>query len=571
MLTTVVLALLMPSMAVAQQADVTLVLDRPIVALGAKASVQLVVRNAAKVSGTPRFPRVNGYVLSSTGSSSAFSMARGSVSQSVTYEFELKALTIGDWDLGPAEVTIGGQTLLSNALQVKVVKAAARTGSGAASTPTPGSQHYARASVSDVRPYVGESLTWTLEVGSTSQIRKPGIGGLPDFGALSSEPGIEPQWETEMTIQDGRRVEVWRAGLPLFALEPGATQVAAAKVVLPEVVRGSGVFARVREVPLETSAISVNVRPLPAGKPGTYSGAVGQFRLRAALDSDTVATGDTVTLTLQLDGVGALRAPEVAVALPESVRIYDEDPDVQVALVGAEVHSRAIFRKSLVPLKPGRVRIPPVVFSYFDPERGQYADARSGPLSLTVTGDPVAEPAVARSEGIAHSKEQVEILASDILPLRTGDRILGDERVRFTSPLVLGLLLIPLFGLGSLAGLRARRRMAHTDRGQRAARVKEARSAAKRARQAGREGDWEAADGALRAWLSARLERPGGSLSPNDAASVLVDAGAPGGLATDLAALIGSIEEMRYGGGSAGDLAEDIGDWIDRAAAEWRS
>ena len=113
--------------------------------------------------------------------------------------------------------------------------------------------------------------------------------------------------------------------------------------------------------------------------------------------------------------------------------------------------------------------------------------------------------------------------------------------------------------------------MAHTDRGQRAARVKEARSAAKRARQAGREGDWEAADGALRAWLSARLERPGGSLSPNDAASVLVDAGAPGGLATDLAALIGSIEEMRYGGGSAGDLAEDIGDWIDRAAAEWRS
>ncbi len=570
LLATVLTALLLPSMASAQSAAVSLVVDRPIVALNGTANVQLVVQDAGKVAGSPKFPRVDGFMLTANGSSSAFSMTRGSVTQSVTYSYVLTARTIGDWELGPAEVSVNGKTLRSNTLQLKVIKSAPR-GSGQAAAPPPGSQHYARAQVSDNRPFVGESLTWTLEVGSSAQIRKPGIGALPDFGSLSSEPGIEPQWETEMTIQDGRRVEVWRAGLPVFALESGATKVAPAQVVLPEVVRGNGMFARVREVPLETGSIAVNVRPLPAGRPSNFSGAVGQFQLRASLDSTSVATGETVTLTLQLDGVGALRAPEVDVALPDSVKIYDEDPDVQVALVGDEVHSRAIFRKALVPLKPGRVRIPPIAFSYFDPAKGKYADARSRPLALTVTGDAVAAPALARSEGIAHGKEEVEILASDILPLRTGDRILGDTRRSITSPLVLSLLLLPLVSLGGLLGFHTRRRMAGTDRGQRAARTKEAKSAAKRARDAGRDGDWEEADSALRDWLSTRLDRPGEALSESDAASVLTNAGAPEDIAGGLAHLIRRVEETRYGGADAGVLAEDIAEWIVWATREWRS
>lgn len=559
--------LALPAGAAAQ--SVSIALDRPIVAVNGRASLQVVVDNAANVSGAPRFPASQGYSLTSAGQSSSFALERGSVSQSVTFQYQLVGKTVGDWEIGPVQVVVGGTKLTSNTLQLKVVKASA--GGSARTAPSPTTKHYARARISNDRPYVGESLTWTLEVGSSARIRKPGIPALPDFGGLSSEPGIEPEWQTEMTIEDGRRVEVWRAALPLFAVEPGTTKVAAAKVQLPEVVGGAGMLARIREVPLSTAEVPVQVRALPPGKPSTFSGAVGRFKLRATLDVAELATGETATLTVQLDGEGALRAPEITVALPDSVRAYDEEPDVQVALVGEEVHSRAIFRKALVPLEPGRVRIPPISFSYFDPTIRKYADARSRPLTLKVTGEAVAGPAVARSEGIANTKEAVEILASDILPLRTGDRILGDGRVRITSPLVLGLLLLPLLGFGSIAGLQARRRAAGTDRGQRAARQKEAKAAAKAARTAASSGDWEGGDAALRDWLTARLERPGASISPSDAERTLSDAGAPADLAAALAALIGRLEETRYGGVPAGSLADDLADWIARADKEWRA
>lgn len=568
LLVTLASFLLVPALAQAQ--TVTLVLDRPIVAVNGTGSLRVVVEQAANVGGSPRFPRTEGFSLTSAGQSSAFSLARGSVSQSVTFEYVVTGKTVGDWTVGPVEVNVGGAVLKSNTVDLKVVKASARGSSGSANV-APTSQHYARARVSNPTPFVGESLTWTLEVGSSSRIRKPGIGSLPDFGGLASEPGIEPEWETEMTIQGGRRVEVWRAGLPVFAVEPGATQVAAAQVSLPEVVGGSGMFARIREIPLSTDAVPVSVRALPAGKPSTFSGAVGRFRLAAGIDTSTLKTGETATLTVQLDGVGALRAPEVSVNLPDSVRVYDEDPDVQVALVGDEVHSRAIFRKALVPLQPGRVRIPPLTFSYFDPALEKYVDARSQALAITVTGEAVAGPALARSEGIANTKESVEILASDILPLRTGDRILGDTRAGLTNPFVLALLVLPLLGFGGVAGLQARRRASGTDRGRKAARTKEAKAAAKDAQSAANDGDWEAGDAALRAWLSARLERPGAALSPSDAARVLTEAGAPDALADQLAGLLERVEECRYGGLGAGDLATAISDWVVEASKEWRA
>ena len=176
-------------------------------------------------------------------------------------------------------------------------------------------------------------------------------------------------------------MEVFIAALPVFAVEPGNTSVGAAQVNLPEVVRGGFMGPTItRDVMLQAKAVPVRVRPLPAGKPADYSGAVGRFGLSTAVDTTTVRAGETVTMTLRLDGPGALRAPEVTLTLPESVRAYDEDPDVQVSLVDGQVHSRAVFRRALVPLEPGTRRFP-ATFTYLDPDSDTYRTAaarRSG-------------------------------------------------------------------------------------------------------------------------------------------------------------------------------------------------
>lgn len=556
----------LPGLAAAQ--TVTLVADRPVVALGGSATIEVVVEGGTGIAGNPTFPRSDGFTLAFAGQSSSFQMARGSVSQSVTFQYRLTGRTLGDWTVGPAEVNVGGQTLTTAALDLKVVKGGgASTGAGAAAPA--GAQHYARAEVSDATPYVGEAFTWILEVGSSGRVRQPSLPTLPDFGGLSSEPGIEPQWTSQRVMRDGRRLEVFVAALPVFAVEPGDATIGAAVVSLPEVMDGRGMFARVRELQLDAKAVPVAVRPLPPNRPPDFSGAVGRFALVGAVDSTTVEAGETITLTLRLDGQGALRAPEVALDLPDTVRVYDEDPETAVTLVDGAVHSRSLFRKALVPLEPGTLTLPPARFTYLDPETGTYQVARSKPLRIQVTGEAVAEPAVARSEGIASDKEAVEILASDILPLRTGERLLGRQGFRPTSPLILALLLGPLLGFGGAVSLTLRERTAGSARGQQAARTKEAKAAAKRAKEAGASGDLDAADAALRDWLSARLERSGASLSPTEAESTLTAAGAPADLAARLAGLLGRVEGVRYGGEPAGSLASDLAAWVADAHKEW--
>lgn len=560
------LTLLLPGVVEAQ--SVTLVCNRPIIALGGSATVEVVVEGGTNIAGNPSFPRSNGFDLAFAGQSSSFQMARGSVSQSVTFNYRVTGKTVGDWTIGPAEVSIGGTKISSAELELKVVKGSTKSSAGADAPPA-NVQHYARARVSNPTPYVGESLTWSLEVGSSGRVRQPSLA-LPEFGGLSSEPGIEPQWTNTRVMRDGRRLEMFTAALPVFALEPGGTQIGVAKVGLPEVMQGSGLFARVRELQLEAAAIPVTVRGHPPGKPADFGGAVGQFELFSGLDAKEVRTGETLTMTLRLEGPGALRAPELSVKVPESIRVYDEAPNVQVALVDGVVHSRAVFRKALVPLKPGVIEFLPVAFTFLNPETSKYERAVGGRLKVRVTGVAVAEPTVSRSEGMAASKEEVEILAADILPLRTGDRLLGRPSVRLGSPLVLLLLIIPLLSFGGVATWRARARAAGSDRGRHAARGKEARAAERRAATAGADGDLDAADSALRDWLSARMERSGASLSPGEAETALTDAGAPTELGARLAALLHRAEGVRYGGESAGNLAQDVADWVRDASKEWR-
>jgi len=559
-------SLLLPGFAQAQ--TVTLVCSRPIIALGGSATVEVIVEGGSKIAGNPRFPNSDGFNLAFAGQSSSFQMARGSVSQSVTFSYRVTGKTVGNWTLGPAEVSIGGKRASSSSLDLKVVKGSSKSSAGRDAPPA-NVQHYARARVSNAAPFVGESLTWSIEVGSSARVRQPSLA-LPDFGGLSSEPGIEPQWTNQRVMREGRRLEVYTAALPLFAVEPGATQIGIATVGLPEVMQGSGLFARVRERELKASALPVAVREHPPGKPADFSGAVGQFKLFSGLDAKEVRTGETLTMTLRLEGPGALRAPELTVTAPQNVRVYDEAPDVQVALVDGVVHSRAVFRKALVPLTPGVIELPPVSFTFLNPETGAYEKAVGGRLRVKVTGDAVAEPTVSRSEGMAASKEEVEILAADILPLRTGDRLLGRPSIRLGSPVILFLLLVPLLSFGGVATWRARARAASSDRGRSAARSKDAKAAEKRAAAAGAAADLDAAEAALRDWLSSRMERSGASLSPGEAQTALTSAGAPSGLGEKLGELLHRAEAVRYGGENAGALAQDLADWVLDAAKEWR-
>ena len=568
-------AVLSPGLSQAQS-PIALHADRTRIPLGGVTQVRVTIEGR-KLDKAPRFPRSEGLEISMAGRSSSFSMVNGEVSQETIYSFQVAGLELGEHQLGPAEALIDGKRAVSKTVMIEVVdpgKARARR------SLVPGSQNpgadenrgdfYANAAVSDKQPYVGESLAYILEVGTAVAVRGTSWD-RPNWGTLSAEPGIEPAQHERPEVQGGRRYNVSSVVVPLFAVEPGPTTIAPSELEVGVVQRGISFLQPTVGKGFSSESVSLNVRPLPTtGRPGSFGGAVGRFELSASVDRTRIDAGETVTLSLRLTGKGALRSPKVKIALPDEFRVYSEAPDRKVSLAGSTLRTTVTFREALVPTEPGTWKIPPVHFPYFNPETGTYETTSSKPITLEVGGHSVVDTAVlARSAELATKKESIEVLGSDLLPLHAGERMLGDARLRLTSPLVLALLLLPLLGFSSVATVVARRRLSGTSRGQRQARSRAARTAEKAARKAAREGDIEGVEQAARDFLTARLQCSGAALSPDEGRNAVVSGGGSESLAAELARLLEDCEATRFGGAPAGSLAEDLAAWVDRANREW--
>ncbi len=558
--------LLTPAAAWAQTA--TLSADRVKVGVGTAFTALLTVEGGS-VGGAPRLRNVEGFDITSAGTETSMSLSQGRLSQSATYTFRVTPSEVGEITLGPFLVDVEGKRIESNAVTVRVVSRSVAAQS--AKKRAPAEDWLIEADVTDREPFAGEAFVYRLRVGSAIRSREPGFGQL-ESAELTSEPNVRTGQRQYRKLIDSKTWTITEILVPLFGVEPGPATVEPVDAVLPVVVAGGGLFARTREVQLRSDPVEVTVRPLPTrDRPDDFSGAVGSFTLRATLEPRTLQAGETATLTMVLEGDGAARNPTLSLDLPASIRAYDEAPERIVQVTEDGVASRVVFRTALVPLEPGSFTLPPPEYPYFDPRVGRYATATAAEFTLEVGGTAVADTSVGAATALQPGKEQVELLGSDILPLHDPASPSRARPLGLTSPLVLLLLLLPFAGWGAGEVTAARRRSAGTEAGIRRGRAKDAKTALKDCRRAAAEDDWEAAEAALRRWLSARLERAGAgaALSPAEAASVVESHGAPGGLAKRLGTLLGRVEAARYGGAATGGLADALGDWLDDAHKEW--
>jgi len=551
--------------------------------VGSSTQIHIEVQGG-RIDTAPRLVQSDGFDVEMAGRSSSFTMSQGRVSQQTTYTFSILARSPGTHTLGPAEAVVDGKRVLSQPLQIEVREAGTRPGGGSASGSADSTDSadsavsggdvrwFAQAVVTDDRPFVGESIAYSLDIGNAVPVRGTSWD-RPDWGTLTPAPGVEPEQSEQLDIIDGRRYEVTTLLMPLFALEAGATtiQPSVLEVTVPQRSRSLFDLGAGRKFQFASNALELTVRPLPElGKPDDFSGAVGRFQLSGSIDRNRLNAGETATLVLKLNGRGALHKPKINLELPDSVRRYSEQPQRNTKLVSRALRTDVTFREALVPLQPGTITIPPVSFSYFDPSEEVYRTVRTKPITLHVGGTAVVDPAVvARSSQLGRAKEQVEIL-NDLVSLHSEEDVRGDQRLTISSAAILLALLLPLFGFSSVATVMTRRRRSGTSAGQARARAKAAREAHKVLQRAEKNDDLEAAESAWRCYLTARLNRSGDALSPGDAQAVLDEADCPGELAEQAAGLLESLESVRYGGGSASSLPADLARWSRVAEKEWK-
>ncbi|MFQ5716909.1 MAG: BatD family protein, partial [Nitrospinales bacterium] len=241
----------------------------------------------------------------------------------------------------------------------------------------------------------------------------------------------------------------------LFPTQAGPAEISSATVdldlLIPEQARSPmngynfffndpffGTTARNEHKTLKTKPIPMEVLALPKkDRPADFSGLVGQFEISAALGKKELEVGDTTTLTLTVTGAGNIQyaylpPPKVK----DSFKVYTDQPHLEKAIVNHKISGRKTFKFALVPLQEGEQVIPPIVLSYFDPEKRQYRTAKTKPIPVKILPSEVPEQIKAvdsTSLEQGFQPGEIKVIGKDILPIHDVLEDFEDQRPDHTA------------------------------------------------------------------------------------------------------------------------------------------
>lgn len=321
--------------------------------------------------------------------------------------------------------------------------------------------------------YVGQQVTYQVAV-LLSESARARLRRNPEFlppelrGLLAYELGAPRR--VAPRSYGGAPFEAHVFQRALFAVAPGTLMVPSPQLsyTLPQ---SSSYFSREERFLVRAESAQLVVKPLPeAGRPQDYTGAVGVLRASVTVDSSTARVGDPLVLTMRVDGVGNVKLlprPLLEVSWASAVPGTER---VRVDTSGAFVRGYKEFDWILTPSQAGRVELPTLRYSYFDPYRGAYAYAETAPSALTV------------DEGVLATAAEGDNVS--VVPLRVwrgaSAASLAEQLATWRVPFLVLLLLAPLPWLVLAIGARVGVRIGGPRRSRAAATVSAARTASPR-------------------------------------------------------------------------------------------
>jgi hypothetical protein len=144
-------------------------------------------------------------------------------------------------------------------------------------------------------------------------------------------------------------------------------------------------------IDVKTNGASIDIKPLPsAGRPPSFSGAVGDFTLSTSAQPPKARTGDPVSMKVEIKGLGNFdRIEQPTLTNTEGWRAYQATEETQ-SLDDLGLSAIKTFSFPLVPAQPVN-SLPTVEFSYFDPNAEKYVTLKSSPIRIEIEGERLAD------------------------------------------------------------------------------------------------------------------------------------------------------------------------------------
>ena len=355
---------------------------------------------------------------------------------SITFTYILMANTAGEYTIPGASIVADGNQMVSNSVKVKVLpqdqasNGGQSDGSSSARSSSSGTSVsnqdlFITATASKTNVYEQEAFVLTYKIYTREHDLQLNNAKLPDFKGFHSqeiEMTTNARWTQEHYKGRNYNTTIYRQFVlfpqqsgKLF-IEPAQFQMTVGKAIQSDdpfdaFFNGGSNVVRVQKS-IVTPKIAINVNPLPAGKPASFSGGVGEFNISSSINSKELKTNDAITIKLVISGTGNLKLisnPEIK--FPDDFEVYDPKVDNQVRLTQEGLTGNKVIEYLAIPRHAGNYKIPGASFSYFDIRSKSYKTLKTEDYVINVEkGAGNADQVIANFT----NKEDLKVLGEDI-------------------------------------------------------------------------------------------------------------------------------------------------------------
>jgi hypothetical protein len=423
----------------------------------------------------------------STSSQSSYQLVNGhmSSSSSVTYTYIVVASKQGTFVIPPAHITADGKNIQSNEVRIHV--SGQVQGGGAqgqrqqggrseemrpAGSAISGSDLFIKVSASKNHVREQEPVLLTYKVYTLVQLTQLNgkMADLKSFYTREVPLPMEKSFKIEQFNGRPYKTVTWQQ----YVMFPQAT----GKLEIPSITYEGVVAQQNRNIDpfeaffnggsgyievkkqIKAPGITIQVDPLPQ-RPAGFSGGVGSFSIDAKLERSDVKANDPVKLRVTVSGVGNMKLlKQPVVEFPKDFDSYDAKVTDKTRLTTQGLEGSIIYDFLAVPRHQGTYEIPPIAYTYFDPQANAYKTVNTQAFTLHVAkGD-----GSSTSTATYTAQEDVRQLNSDIRYIKTGDvRQHAIDDFFFGSTAYWISLAVLLGGFVALIVIFRQRAIAHAD------------------------------------------------------------------------------------------------------------
>lgn len=391
-----------------------------------------------------RAPSIKGFdVLMGPSRSYSMQSINGNTTETLTFTYILLAQKEGEYTIPGATITANGDQMLSNSVKIKVLPAdktnSSQSGnaqstsrSSSSGTSISNNDLFITATASKTTAYEQEAILLTYKIYTVVDLRGFDNVKLPDFKGFHSQEVELPndrRWGLEHYKGRNYHSTIYRQFV-LFPQQSGKLTIDAARFDASiekmdaiddpfEVFFNGGAGSIQIKKTLMTPKLTIDVKPLPAGKPADFSGGVGEFNISSSINSTKVKTNDAITVKVIISGTGNLKlVGEPEVKFPEDFEVYDPKVDSKFRLTNAGLSGNKVIEYLAIPRNAGTYKIPAIKFSYFDIKSRSYKTLTTEEYTVQVE-----KGAGNASQTIANftNKEDLKVLNEDIRFIKQND------------------------------------------------------------------------------------------------------------------------------------------------------